>query len=366
MSLFKRSAAAAAALLMTFSLASCGKDTSWGAEIDGTQLRAGILIYYQSSAMSEAYSLVGSTGEETDILNETIEEKPAEEWINDKAVEHMQEYVAFENKFDELGLSFENNEDKIAESTAGQWWEYIGEQYEALGVSKQSYIDIGINGEKELAIFDHYYGEGGEKEVSEDEIKTYLSENNARINYMAMDLKDAEGNVLKSADKEDRKKMAEEYIERLKNGETFDAITAEYDGFINSLSSSGEETDSDEEAADIVFPEEDETSETEAVDYGIVVNKDSSSPSASVIEKVFSGDVADGDYVLVEDYETYYIVNKMDLFADPEYLENSSESARHALKDDEFDEMVSGWIAEQDVNVNQASLDRYKLDKLVM
>lgn len=366
MSLLKRSAAAAAALLMTFSLASCGKDTSWGAEIDGTQLRAGILIYYQSSAMSEAYSLVGSTGEETDILNETIEEKPAKEWINDKAVEHMQEYAAFEHKFDELGLSFENNEDQIVTATAEQWWEYLSDSYESIGVSKQTYIDIGINSQKEAAIFDYYYGEGGEKAVSENEIKTYLTDNNARIKYMAMDLKDAEGNVLKSEDKEDRKKMAEEYIERLKNGETFSTISAEYDSFISSLSSSGDETDSSEASEDIVISADDGISEDDAADYGTVVSKDSAIPAASVIEKVFSGDLAEGDYVLVEDYETYYIITKMDLFADPDYLENSSETAIHALKDDEFNEMVQGWLAEQNVTVNQASLDRYKLDKLTM
>lgn len=377
MSLFKRAAAASAALLMTLSLASCGKDTVQGAVIDGVEIPAGIFILYQSNALSEAYSqLSDQLGESDDmsaILDLSIEDEPVTDWVNDKAIENMKKYAAYETKFDELGLSFQNNEDKIVTSTAEQWWEYIGEQYEGYGISEQSYIDAGVNSRKGTAIFEYYYGKGGEKEVPEEDIKNYLTENNARIKYIEMTLKDAEGNVLKSEDKEDVKKMADEYIERLKGGESFDTIEDEYASYVDALSASEDETAEGEDVieSEDISEKSEETSESadaeteEAPDYGTVIAKDSSVPAASVAEKSFDGSINVGDYVLVEDYEAYYIVNKLDLFADPEYLENSSDTALHALKDEEFDEMVSGWLTEQNAQINQAAVERYKLDKLV-
>ena len=366
MSLLKRYSAAAAALLMALSLSSCGKSTTWAAEINGKQIRAGIFIYYQSSAISDAYTMLPEG--ETDVLNTTIEDQPSKDWINNKAIESIRKYAVIEKKFDELGLSFSNNEDKIVSATAEQWWDYLGEQYEDMGVSEQSYIDIGINSQKENAIFNYYYGEGGEKEVSEDDIKAYLNDNNARIKYIEMTLKDAEGNVLKSDDKADIKTMAEEYISRLKDGEDMDTISKEYNDYVASLSGSDESAEGEETGTeDITITADGVTAEEDtAPDYGTVISKDSTYPAASVTEKVFSGDIAIGDYVLVEDYEAYYIVNRLDIFADPDYFESAESSALHAMKDEEFDAMTAGWISEENVVINQEAVDRYKLDKLVV
>ena len=54
----------------------------------------------------------------------------------------------------------------------------------------------------------------------------------------------------------------------------------------------------------------------------------------------------------------------MDLFEDPSYLEGQMDYARRALKGEEFDASVAGWIEGQDVTVNEAAIKRYKLEKL--
>ena len=366
MSWLKKVAAAASASAIALSMASCGKDTTWGAEIDGTRLRAGILIYFQSGAISDAYSYMGEDDE--NVLDITIENQPAREWINNKAVESMRKYAAVENKFSELGLSFKNKEDELAKINSEQWWEYLGPYYEEVGVSEQSYLDVVINSEKKRALFDYYYGEGGEMEVSEEEIKSYLQDNYARIKYIEMPLKDGEGNILKSDEKADILTMAEEYISRAENGESFDVISKEYEEYYAALSASDEDEEESFEAegvelVDISAGEEDSASE--GPDYGTVISKDNIVLSSAMIEKVFSGDMAENSYALVEEYEVCYIVYKMDLFADEEYLENNMSSARHALKDEEFDGIVDGWLASQNVIVNDASLKRYTLDKIL-
>lgn len=378
MSLFKKITAAGLAAAAALSLTSCGKDTTWGAEIDGVNLSAGMLIFFQSESVTEAQSLIreASLAEtaadgleiETEavttvgVLDSTVENTPARDWIQTATVEKMQEYAAVENKFNELGLSFENKEDERISIITDQWWEYIGEYYEGIGVSKDSYYKIGLNSEKRNAIFDYYYGEGGEKAVPEEEIISYLEENNARIKYIEMPLKDGEGNLLKSDGKAELKKMAEGYIDRLNTTSiTFEEINDEYDDYYASLSAANEE-----DGTEIVPEDIDDTDDQ--VNYGSVVSKNSSYPSEKLVTRAFeiAGDTKRG-YTIVEDddNEVYYLLQVLSLFDDPDYLENNRSSVLHTLKDDEFDAIVKGWLDGQNVNVNQDAVKRYKLDKLI-
>lgn len=366
MSLMKKVSAVAAAAVMTLSLASCGSDTTWGADIDGTRLRAGILIYFQSNAVSEAGQYLGEG--ETDVLDITIEDKPSKEWINDEAVEDMREYAAVEKKFTELGLSFENNEEKAASNTVDQWWEYVGEYFESVGVSKQSYYDVVLNSQKRAAIFDYYYADGGEKAVPDEDIKSHLLENNARIKFIKMELKDGEGNLLKSDGKAELKKMAEDYIERAKSGESFEAIEDEYNEYYANLIAEASGTAGDEGTDVPEDTEVPETSgeETERISYGTIVSKGSVIPSEKVANTVFDGSLNVGDYTIVEEDEVWYIVHRIDLFDDPSYLDSQKDSVRRELKGEEFDAAVLGWIEGQDVTVNEAAIKRYKLEKLTV
>ncbi len=379
MSFLKKSTAFIAAAAMALSLSSCGKDTTWGAEIDGEQLRAGIMIYFQSSAVSEAMAFMpetesvpaadgetAATAETQSVLEITIEDKPAREWINEKAVQSMREYAAVEKKFDELGLTFENKEEDRLNIVVDQMWEYFGEYYEELGVSRESYYDVGLNSEKRTAIFNYYYGEGGEKAVPEDEIVSYLSENNTRIKYISMPLKDGEGNLLKSEGKAELKTMIEGYIDRLNTSSvTFEEIQKEYNNYYAELVKAAAETEEGTEASETEQTETEEDTAVAEPNYGTVIAKDSAYPSAKVVETAFG--MTAPAYTIVEDddNEVYYLVQVMGLFDDPDYLENNSESVLHTLKDEEFNAEVKSWTEGQNVIVNQDSVDRYKLDKIL-
>ncbi len=369
MSLIKKISAVAVTSAMALSLASCGQDTTWGAKIDETELRAGIFIYYQSDAFSRAYDYMTET--DTDVMALTIDGMSTEDWVNDQTIKSMQEYVAVENKFEELGLAFENNEEEVAKANVEQWWEYVSEYFEGIGVSQESYLDVVINSEKKAAIFDYYYGEGGEMEVAEDDIRTYLNENFARIKYIDMPLKDGEGNLLKTEGKAEIKAMAEEYIERMKNGEAFEDISAEYDEYYNGLveeATAAETEGSDENTIEIDLDEMAAAEETEEADdlvlLGSVTSADYPIPSASVHEKVVGNALGVDEYLLIEEDEVYYIVYKMDLFADEEYYDYKKTDVLNELKGEEFDATVTSWTENQNVVVNDAAVKRYTIEKL--
>lgn len=377
MSIFKKASAGVVASAMILSLSACstnlwGADITYAATIDGVKIPAGIFIsrqfdaYYEASIYVDPNESTETTttaeGEEavtTAFTDKIIEGKAVEEWINDKATKSIREYAAIESKFEELGLSFTDNEEKKIEVSMESIWDYYGEIYEDMGVSKKSQTLLALNTTKDEYIFNYYYGKGGINEVSEADIKAYLTDNNARINYIEMVLKDGEGNLLKSDGKSEIMDMAKDYVERANNGEDFNALLKEYndyyDALVEAATASDETTDTTET-----------TPETETdPDNTTVISKDGTFPSAGVVERVFDGTSKTGDVFIVEENEEYYVVQILDLFADETYYDNNAESALHALKDEEYNAMVDEWIAAQTFEKNEAAYKAYKIDKFL-
>lgn len=261
----KKIAAVASAAAIMSSLTACGENTTWGADIDGAQIPAGVFIYYLQSAYYDAQSKIseesaasaedslseGGTAAETDMFSSQIEGKSAKDWIYDEATKSMQEYAAIEAKFDEYGLSLTSEEKESAQLYCDQLWDYGGEYYTEMGISQKSYLSLYLNNEKRNKLFEALYSEGGEFGVPDDEIKSYLDENYVMINYIEMELKDGEGNLLKSEGKAERMAMAEEYVERYKNGEDFDSLNAEYETYYKILQDEAAEKAAAESSAEV-------------------------------------------------------------------------------------------------------------------
>lgn len=250
----KITAVAAAAAVMS-SMTACGENTTWGATIDGSDIPAGIFIYYlqsayysaqsklneENSASSDAIASADGTTTTAAVFSSQIDGKDAKTWIYDEATKSMQEYAAIEAKFTELGLTITADEKDAAKVYCDQIWDYAGEYYTQMGISEKSYTSLYLNSQKRDKVFKTIYSEGGEYAVSDDEIKTYLDENYAMINYIAMELKDGSGNLLKSDGKAEMMSMAESYVERYKNGEDFDALNAEYTAYYDNLKATAAE-----------------------------------------------------------------------------------------------------------------------------
>lgn len=276
----KKIAALGCAAAMLGSLTACGEKTTWGAVIDGVQIPAGVFIYYLDTANYEArqklneqtdtsadLSLEGAAAQSSEtvtlpLYSSQIDGVDSKQWIYDRATELMQEYAAVEAKFDEYGLTLTDDDKQSAQVYLDQIWDYAGDYYTSMGVSENSYKSIFLNSSKRQKLFETIYSEGGEKAVSDDEIKTYLDENYALINYIDVELKDGEGNLLKSDGKAERMEMLNSYMERYNNGEDFDELNAEYVTYYENLKKAAEETAAAEEAANAETA--DDTAETTA------------------------------------------------------------------------------------------------------
>ncbi|MDE6592804.1 MAG: hypothetical protein K2K57_07070 [Oscillospiraceae bacterium] len=471
----KRFAAGAIAAVMAAGLTGCGENTTWGADIDGARIPAGVLIYFlQTSyydAQSKLYEQNLENADDTavlDVYTSDIEGKNGKDWVYDDATKQMQIYAAVESKFNEYGLSLTSEELDSAQLYCDQLWENAEEYYNKMGISKKSYMSIYLNNAKRSKLFEHLFSEEGEYGVPNSDIKSYLDENYALINYIDMELKDGEGNLLKSDGKAERMAMAQEYVERFKNGEDFDELNAEYVTYYqdlqeeaaansadNSFGIDGIEAEgdnlfgglaevevSDAQASDsgdgdeIAADEEEETAEGEAVsaaadiggegdaaeasepdntdnaeseasvtadnavgtegentsdnaedgedfdlsDFNLddlisvntvdsnrtIIEKDGSVPNATVSEKVF-GEMKNGDIEIVEtpDGEHYYIVVKLDILEDESYFEAARTSLLFEMKEADYDSVLDGWTAVQNVAKNEESYKRYDPKELI-
>lgn len=250
---WKKAAAVFAAAVVTASCTACstfGNSTAYAVTIDGVQLKAGVYIYYSYASYMELTQTLQSENSELDVDDDDVVKKQtmdgvsAETWIQNKTMEYCQRHVAISQKCEELGLELDEEQETEISDTVEAFWESNGETYEKNGISKDSVTQVLINTYLTDEVFLYYYAVDGEEGVTEDELKEYYEENNARVRYIQFNLTDGNGEELDDAGKTDMKHMVEDYLGELKAlkgdeaamDEEMDAIQSEYNAYVTSIS----------------------------------------------------------------------------------------------------------------------------------
>ena len=255
MSKIRKAAAVLLAACTAIACSSCGENTATAVTADGYDVRAGIYLYYVTSAYTEAMNVLNEGGQDFSEATETKEIRDildtanidgitAEEWIQNKAIEHCTTFVAIEREFDSLGLSLTGSQLAEADAKTASAMNYFSEYYQQTGIGEESVRDIMINAYKQDAVWDAYYGEGGSKNIEELTLYDYYADNHLRIKYIEMPLKDGNGELLKSDGKKVIEEMANDYLKRLdkKKGsepdlmKEFDFLIEEHNNYVTSLS----------------------------------------------------------------------------------------------------------------------------------
>lgn len=247
---WKKAAATLLAAAVTGSFVACGESTANAMTIDGIQIKAGMYIYYSYNAYLQLTQDLKAQNSELDVTdNKVVKEQKmdgvsAETWIQNKALEYCKQYAAVEKKADELGIELKSDDKKDINDKVETFWDNSGEIYEKNGISKESVKAILENTYLTDEVFMHYYEVDGEEGVTEDGLKEFYEENNARVQYIQFDLKDGNGDDLDDAGKADMKKMVEDYlgeVQALKGDEDamedkMDDIQTEYNAYVTSIS----------------------------------------------------------------------------------------------------------------------------------
>lgn len=395
---YKKITAAALAAVCAVSMTGC-IDTGYIGTVDGMEIRNGVYLWCMQTAYGDCYTEVsdvkaeaGDTSEIADMFVETIDGKPANDWIKENAVVELRRYVAVNRLFDEngLALSAEDNAD-INEyvndiwDTEDMYAQYIygtdtmGEYYESIGMGMETIRDVYTTNQKEGKLLEALYSEGGAKALSEDEINSYLTENYANVKYIELPFTDMYGLSL-STDEEKAAvvEKAQGYVDRFNGGESFIEIRYEFD-LENAQNDAMIDQEAAFEAMTFEVPTEEEwdkameeakanatADKAETVEeLETAVNKESSGLGEELTEFIWNME-ADGKAYLLETEAAAYVVIRDDITTKETWKSDNKAAILNEMVGEEFDayliEVGASYAVELDdymVN-NKYSPDSYK------
>ena len=272
--------AAVTALMVSLSLASCNQDTTWTyrTEDGAYEVTSGMYVGMSISAYNSGYSQTDVDTSQP-LYDQQIGSVDALTWVQQEVDNLAKKYLAVETKFAEYGLSFTEEEQSYIDSYIEYYWEYLGSSYEEEGCGQESYTKLMTNSFKESQLFYHIYGEGGEREVTEEELRDLFNQQYAHVNIFDVDCSDDEGNPLEGHELEIVEERVANLIERLDNGEDFETVKADYEAEVEAEQAAEEESASSDTSSDETSSEETSASESSASSEESAASEESSAVS---------------------------------------------------------------------------------------
>lgn len=319
--------------VMACSMTACGGDTSWTHRSGDYTVTSGMYVGLSIDAANAASSTEGYDATKSPF-EQNIEGSDGTKWIQAKANELAKEYLAVETQFAERGLTLSEEDQTNIDYQVEMYWSAfgMGTIYEEEGCGKTSFTNILTNSYKRSLLFEAIYGEGGEKEVPESELKAAFEKDYAKGIAITLSALDEEGNKLTDDALQSVRDDAQKLADRINAGEDFETVKAEY------LADPEAEEDSSEESTDtsVVFLRADATTQ----------------PYTGILE----GEI--GKASVVEDDQNIYVVQPLDVLSGDSFT-NYRSTILQNLKGEEFNEMVTEWANALSIEENSAAVSKH-------
>ena len=371
MKIVKKAVAAALAAGMIMTAAAGCADTSWSYKDDKNTLAIGTYIYYMTGAYSYAQQTAQADVEVTtdaegvtqpteavDVMSAKIKDQDDKEVTGKdymlKTAEQSSKTLLYTfKKFDELGLKLTETQQTQIDSLASQGWIYSGSSYEKLGVSESSYkLAYAEFSTKYEAVFKALYSKGGEKEVSDEELKKYYTTEYVDYSYIPI-------NLYKTVEATDD--TSSTTTEALSEDE-IKKIQSTFDGYANQLNK-GEKTFDE---IDKAFMEYQSLDASTAVSNQEIL--DNSSAPADIVTAIKELKNNNAKVITVGEGNTavMYLVYRGDITSKTSNLddENTRYSVLTNMKKDEYNDYMDEQANKLDVQVNEAALNQYTPEEI--
>lgn len=337
----KVGAALLAAAMMLCICCSCNQSaTKVIMTVNGEEIPAGIYLLYINSAIVELDEKIAEAGYEGDKWAYTDNEiTNAAEWVKQTALDDTLELVAVEKKFKEMDLSFTADEQANIDYICDYYWSYLSASYEELGVSLSSYQRVYTVSNMSQKILLATYDKEGTSPVSDEELKTYMTNDYMRVNHILIASTDEEGNDLTG----DALTTAEELANKLHE----EAKTASDEKFKEMVIANSADYDS-------------ETDEESTLDLGMITPEENSG-YVTEFEECAAGLEAGATGFCKSDYG-WHIIRRYEMFGDDLVtLDDYRSDAILTMKEDTFNADKAAWAdaLREQMTLVQASYDRY-------
>ncbi len=330
-----------------------GYDTRTIMTCGDVKVASGVYINYLMSELSnQMYSMYYRNGgqQQEDILNTTIDEDGQavllSEHLDKYALEQTKKHVAIQLKFDEMGLTLDDDDLSGMETSLDKTWEQNSKYFENLGVSYDSMKEVYTVSLKDNAIFEAYYFKGGIEEVTDEDIQNYLSENYLRYKQVMIS-KTSYGEDGSSVDNSEKAKEDWDYLHEQAdnnniNFEDFDQLIQEYQDM---------NTTPDEDATNA-----EDTENTDPYKNELIINY-KNYPDDEKYKFILG--LENNVVSYYEDDNAYYIFVKEDILKREDYIKDNHDSLVQTMKSEDFTKMLDDWVAALTFDVNAKALKRY-------
>ena len=309
----------------------------------------------KESTTSSATSSTTSTT--TDYFAEKIDGKSFETYVKDAALETLRRFIYVKRMCDEKKLTISEQEKNNSFTMTEYYWNYYGyaSLFEANGVSLDTYKQYTLYGLYEEKYFSSIYGEGGDKAVSETDIKNFLYSN-----YAIADILSAPISSKTDSEKALVQTDFEKYKDRLEKGETFEKIYKEYnnikeDNTTSTTSSAVSSTTSGSEENKALTPKD---------SYAQVVGNEETTYSSKQYETIKAMKTGEVKFVKDDEGGYYYLFVKGDITTDPYYLENLKSAVLNDMKFEEFDAAVKAETAKVELTTVAFAINQFKVKNI--
>ena len=355
-------AGVSACVLLVSTLSGCySEDKAWAARRGDDTAPIGAYIYYLSNAYQEALTLVED--DTKSVFDQEIEGKDGTQWVKDRARESLKLMYYVDQRMEDLGLTLDEDDQSQIESLTGSQWSSFSTSFDQYGIAQTSveraYSQFIVEYQK---VFEAIYGPGGEKEVSDDELREYYEGAYVDVDYFTCAYtqytEDGQTETMSDEEKAEAAKEYQQYVTRIQDGElTIEEAAEEY------------QTARDEEAAAASSSSSESSSSSSSSDDSAsnlaseTVNLDNSYYPEEMTAKIQEMDENTVDFVDIPDSNMFVVIQKNPISeACDEMLSDAEQrlSVLSELKNDEYTaDMEEGANALDDITFNDSVLDSY-------
>lgn len=309
------------------------------------------LVYADTEARTRVDEQLSADGESTENVKyykQKVDGADYSDYVKDQAIKQLTEIAAYKTKCAQSDLTLDEEDESTAESFASYYWSYgYSEIFGNNGVSEATFKQYTKDTYYSQVYFEHLYGEGGEREISEEQMKTALAENYALVDMLESDLSALEEDEAASV-----RSQFETYKGLLENG------TADFEEVYHSFNSSDEDSEhehdhsSEEEGASPIDPH-----------ASLLGSEDTDNASDHYND---AKDMVVGEVKIVEtDDGELLLIKKLDVNADPYYLDTYKDALRNLVVGDELKDEIEEFGKTLDTDIVKSNVDRFKVKKIV-
>ena len=343
-------------LLLMFSFTGClHKQNEIAVEIADSKFSAAIYSYALMTADGEARTKVDeqlkeagtdTTVTEVDYYAQKIEDTDYVTWVENRAIDILAEFAAYEKLFKEAGLSINGEELSNIDYTAQYYYNYYGAAYAANGVGYDTYRYALIYSTYGDMYFEHLYGKEGEKAVPAEDIKKSFNDSYRVALILQKDVTEMDETKLA-----EEKADMEHYKEHLLKGESIVDIYNEFNGLTEEAAAATGNAPAKEEKEVVSVIADPDVDASYGVDFWKDI-KDIAAKDVKILEAEENG----SKYIRL-----IYIV---DSEKDTTYLDEMDLSLRWNLKQDEYTKYITDYAKALSVKKHKYAMSEFKVKKI--